>query len=76
MAESCRLRPALGVGEHRVLVAARVGLLTRVRILRRPRQRARVPRGQLGAHNIPRTRIGRQRGELGPRGYAGQPREQ
>ena len=37
MAESCRLRPALGVGEHRVLVAARVGLLTRVRILRRPR---------------------------------------
>lgn len=37
MAESCGLRPALGVGEHRILVAARVGLLTRVRVVRRPR---------------------------------------
>lgn len=76
MAESGRLRPTFGVGEHRVLVATRVRLLTRMRLVRRPRERARVPRGQLGTQNLPGAWAGRQRGELGPRSGAGQHCEQ
>jgi len=65
MDQSLRLRPAHGLGEHRVLVPARERLPPGLRLLRRQRQRARVQGQQLGAQDLPGARDRRERRELG-----------
>lgn len=75
MDQSLRIRPAHGLGEHRVLVPPRKRLPAGVRLVRRQRQRAGVQGQQLGAQDLPRARHRRQRRQLGPRRRAGKSRQ-